>query len=165
MKIGICSDSHDNLINIAKFLHYCAEQEIQTIIHAGDWCSAETLKFFRQNFTGKIYGVYGNVHGQDFEMTHAAEENDIDLRKHNLKLNFDKINIYITHYPDKAKNFAKKKSGYLIIYGHTHKPWLEKVNQNHLANPGTLAGLFQKATFAVYDSAKRKLELKLLQNI
>jgi len=34
-----------------------------------------------------------------------------------------------------------------------------------LANPGTLAGMFSKATFAVYDTSTNNLELKILERL
>ncbi len=53
----------------------------------------------------------------------------------------------------------------IIFYGHTHKPWIEEQNQIKIVNPGTLGGVFQKATFALYDTGDRKLELKILETI
>ena len=50
-----------------------------------------------------------------------------------------------------------------VFYGHNHTPWEEKIGNTVVANPGTLAGMFQKATFAVLDTKNKKLELKILE--
>ena len=43
---------------------------------------------------------------------------------------------------------------------------LEKlIGKTHLLNPGTLAGMFNKATFAVYDTVTDKAKLILLEKI
>ena len=52
-----------------------------------------------------------------------------------------------------------------VFYGHNHKPWIEEIGETFLANPGTLAGLFNKATFAILDTENKKLELKILERV
>ena len=52
-----------------------------------------------------------------------------------------------------------------MFYGHTHKPWFVGKNDIIIANPGTLGGVFYKASFAVLDTDTGKLELKILENI
>lgn len=52
-----------------------------------------------------------------------------------------------------------------MFYGHTHKPWEETVGKATLLNPGTLAGLWYKPTFALVDLATRKATLKLVERL
>ena len=56
-----------------------------------------------------------------------------------------------------------KKLGHcdIIFYGHTHKPWIEDRGGTSIVNPGTLGGVFQKATFTFWGNDK--LELKILE--
>lgn len=164
MKIAICSDSHDNLTNISKFLLYCNQNGIKTIIHAGDWCAPGTLRFFRENFKGKIYGVYGNVFDEK-NMAKFAKEQRIKIAGDELAVSVNKIKIMITHFPDNAKKLASAGKFNVVFYGHNHKPWLEKIGQTYLVNPGTLAGMFTRATFAIYDTTTRKFNLKILDQI
>jgi predicted phosphodiesterase len=42
---------------------------------------------------------------------------------------------------------------------------LKKEKNCYLANPGSLAGIFYKATFAILDTRSKKLELKILEKI
>jgi predicted phosphodiesterase len=51
------------------------------------------------------------------------------------------------------------------FFGHSHWPFLKKEGNCYLANPGNLAGLFYKATFAILDIKTRKLKLKILEKI
>jgi len=53
----------------------------------------------------------------------------------------------------------------IIFYGHTHKPWIEEKNGVKLVNSGTLGGVFQKATFAVWDTDQDEPELKIIDLI
>jgi len=51
------------------------------------------------------------------------------------------------------------------FFGHTHYPFLKKEKNCFLANPGNLAGLYFKASFALLDTETKKLELKILEKI
>ena len=190
MKIAICSDSHDNLVNITTFLSFCRKNKIKIILHCGDWCAPSVLTFFRKKFKGEIYGVYGNVHADDETMQKFAKDNDIKLKSDELELilnpdnkiisstqdkvqnDINETRIVITHYPDNAKKLAESGKYQIVFYGHNHKPWMEKIhhanngiNETYLINPGTLAGMFQRATFAIYDTETRKLELKIVDRL
>ena len=170
MKIAICSDSHDNLTNISKFLFYCNNNDVEKIIHCGDWCAPSILKFFRKNFAEQICGVYGNVHADDETMQKFAKDLNIKLQANKLEteieLNKNKIlKCYVTHYPDVAKEKAELNKYDFIFYGHNHRPWIEKINKTYLVNPGTLAGMFNRATFAIYNTKTKKMELLLLDQI
>ena len=50
----------------------------------------------------------------------------------------------------------------IIFYGHTHKPWIETKDGVQIVNPGTLGGVFSRATFAFWDTEKEEPELKML---
>jgi uncharacterized protein len=163
MKIAICSDSHDNLVNIKKFLSWCNRHRVKTILHCGDWCAPSVLEFYRKNFKGEIFGVYGNVHADDETVQKFAKKFKVKIKEDELKVDIDGIKMLLTHYPDKAKKLAEKGGYDLIFYGHSHVPWMKKVKNTYIANPGTLAGMFQKASFGVYDTTKRTLDLKILE--
>ncbi len=165
MKIAICSDSHDNLVNISKFLHYCNMNDVEVILHCGDWCAPSTLRYFRENFNGQIFGVYGNVHDDDTVMKKLAKEQKIKIKSDKLNIKLEKFNILLTHYPETATRIAKTKKYHFVFYGHNHKPWKEVIEKTYVVNPGTLAGMFYKATFATYDTKTRKLELIILDEI
>jgi uncharacterized protein len=164
-KIAIISDSHDNLVNLEKCLLFCEDAGVDLVFHCGDWCAPSTLKFAREVFSEKICGVFGNVHGEDEEMFEKAKEVDIDLKKDKNEITIDNIRMAIVHKPDEARELAETKNFDLIFYGHTHEPWQEKVGDTFIVNPGTLAGMFMRATFAMYDTETRKLELKLLDQL
>ena len=166
MKIAIVSDSHDNLVNIDKVLAFCKKEEIKIILHCGDLCSPSIVKYLAENFAGQIWWIEGNVHGElkkmsdiseYFANTHyLGEEGSPAIPGINLK-------IYLTHYPEVAEAVAKTGNYDYVFYGHTHQPWEETINSALVVNPGTLAGMFNKATFAVLDTAAKKLELKILE--
>ncbi len=162
--IAIISDSHDNIPRIDEMLKILKKKDIKTIIHCGDVCAPDVLRYLEKNFVGKIYLSLGNVDGDHKMMEKISKEEtkNIKIFKNFGELKIDKLNMAFTHYPEKAKILTKTKKYDYVFYGHNHKPWEEKINTCKLINPGTLAGLFNKSTFAILDTETKKLELIIL---
>lgn len=164
MLIAIISDIHDNLANLKKILSWANANQTEQLFVLGDICAPATLKqVLAPGFHGKIRIAYGNVADRENEIKVAQNFPHIihygDLAE--FKINGQKIAL--THYPDLAKKLAQTAKYDFIFYGHNHQPWLEHLGKTTIANPGTLAGMFSKATFAVWDTATNKLELKILE--
>ena len=150
MKFAVVSDTHNNWNNFKKAIDWIMEQKIQLILHCGDIMSQEMIDKAQNVFDGEIKYVKGNG------------DYGLDLPE-KMELEFNGKKIAFTHFPDIAKKLAQSGNYDLIFYGHTHRPWDEKINECHMINPGELAGQFYKPTFAIYDTATGKLELKILE--
>ncbi len=170
MLIAIISDTHDNLANLERFFIWARNHEVEIIVHCGDIASASTVEYLAKNFSGEINLVYGNMDAKYRDAIYEAsdERENIKLRGDlgELKIETSRgaVSVGFCHLPETAKELAEGGKYDLVFYGHTHKPWIEKIGRTDLVNPGTLAGLFNKATFAVYDTDSGKLELKLLSD-
>ncbi|MCX6739817.1 MAG: YfcE family phosphodiesterase [Candidatus Parcubacteria bacterium] len=167
MKMAIVSDSHDNLPNIKKAINYINKQKISVMIHCGDVCAPVILGEFAKLFKGKeIHVAKGNVDG-DIEGFKAMARKYPKIIYHGNtgKVDIDKLSITFCHEPFLAKKMAESQKYDFVFHGHTHKPWQEKVGKTTILNPGTLAGLFNKATFAIFDTETKKAQLILLEQI
>lgn len=174
MKIAIVSDTHDNLPNFKKIIDWLnkpittilpsgklceSKEKVKVILHCGDICSQETINEAVRSFNGEIKFVRGNG---DFKLNNIPEKMEIQLG--GKKIGF-------VHYPKIAKEMAESGKYDIVFYGHTHKPWEEKVlvpagrGYCRLVNPGEVAGQRFKPTFAIYDTKTDKLELKILEKI
>ena len=166
MKIVIISDTHDNVPNMEKALKWMKENQIEQIIHCGDLCAPALLKFtLAPNFTGPIHLVFGNVEDRDLTSKLAKELNHVTHYGDVGEIELGNKKIAFTHFPDKGKELSETGKYDLVFYGHNHKPWEETINRTKLINPGTLAGMFNKATFAVYNTVTDELELKILEQL
>jgi uncharacterized protein len=161
-QIAIISDSHDNPARIDQMLEILKKKTIKTIIHCGDVCSFRVLNYLSKNFKGKVYLSIGNV-----DADHEINEERNNLA--NLKifpkfgeLEIDNIKIAFVHFPNKAKELGETGKHDFVFYGHTHKPWEEEIDNCKIINPGTLAGLFTRSTFAILDTKTKKVELIIL---
>jgi len=166
MKVAIISDTHDNVPNLEKAIKWMNDNKIDRIIHCGDLCAPSILiNVLAKEFKGPIDMVFGNVEDRDLlpevvkkfkNVTHHGDLGELDINGKK---------VAFIHYPDKAKKLAQSGKYNYVFYGHTHKPWEEDINGCKLLNPGTCAGLFSKATFAVWDVDKDKFELKILEQL
>ena len=170
MKFGIISDTHDNLANINIALDYFNKEKIDVIIHAGDLCFVDSVKHILKKFSGQLFLVEGN--GDDETEKFLKIEKQFPNFKYSTnfgELQLEDCHVAFVHKPDQLNELAETEKYDLIIYGHTHQPWEKYINTQahnkkvHLLNPGTLAGLFAKATFAVYDTNTKQAQLIILE--
>jgi putative phosphoesterase len=159
MKIAIISDTHDNLENLKKFFDFAKKEKIEILIHCGDVCNGETLKEIEKNFK-EIYLCFGNA---DIKESLLKEAKKTKIFEKEGKIEVNRLKIGFCHmFNLKEKNLE----GFdFYFFGHSHWPFLKKEGNCCLANPGNLAGLFYKATFAILDTKTKKLELKILEKI
>lgn len=162
MKIAIISDVHDNLPNLNKCLAWCRQAGIEALICCGDLTNAETLQTLAEKFPGKVWLIRGNADIYEEERAKVFENIEYLGRYNRLEL---KGKYYgICHEPFFAERVVSEYGQCeLIFYGHTHKPWIEDAGSYKMINPGTLGGVFQKATFAVFDAESGGIELKVLE--
>ena len=154
MKIAIVSDTHNNWMNFKKAIDWIKKQKIQLILHCGDISSQETIDEARKYFD----------ENNDIKFVKGNADYGLDLPD-KMELNFNGKKIAFVHFPNIAKKLTQVGKYDLVFYGHTHRPWDEKVGETHMINPGELAGQFYKPTFAVYDTATNNLELKVLEQL
>lgn len=162
MKVAIISDIHDNLVNLEKCLTWCNKNKIDKIVCPGDITNNETLNYLSSNFSGEIFLVSGNAEIYKKEDLNGLKNINFGGEINIFKI--DNLNIGLCHQPEKIKRIIAESLNKLdfIFYGHTHKPWIEKQESTMIVNPGTLSGTFYEAAFAFFDTASRKLELKIL---
>jgi uncharacterized protein len=161
-QIAIISDSHDNPARIDQMFKILKEKNIETIIHCGDVCSSRVLDYLSNNFKGKIYLSLGNVDADHeiYEQRHSLTNIKIFPKFGEVKIG--NLDIAFVHFPNRAKELAQTGKYDFVFHGHTHKPWEEEIDNCKIINPGTLAGLFTRSTFAILDTKTKKVELVIL---
>ena len=160
MKVAIISDVHNNVTNLKKVLGYCAKEEIINLICCGDLASDETLEFLADNFSGQVYYAFGNMDNDQLRKYESAGEyKNIKMFKDFGEAELAGKKVAFVHFPQVAKLLAGSGDYDYVFYGHTHKPWTEKIGNREILNPGNVAGDLYPPTFAVWDTANNKFEL------
>ena len=165
MLIAIISDIHDNLANLKTCLDYLKDREVSKIICCGDIANIDTIKNLAKNFLGEIFIVSGNADLYDEKDLNKFP--NINYHGEIAITELAGLNIAYCHEPEKIKK-AKELAPLpldFIFYGHTHKPWIEHDGKTIIANPGNLAGVFNAATFAILETEKKNLELKIVADL
>jgi uncharacterized protein len=139
MKIGIISDTHNDIELTQKAINIFGEKKVDLIVHAGDITSPKMLALFR-----------------DFKCKFVLGNGDIDVEDLNAeskKLGFDRIEKSITFAAD-GKNIiafhgndiplfrkavASGEHDY-VIKGHTHIFENYLTGKTRVINPGSLYG-------------------------
>ena len=160
MKFLIISDIHDNLVNLEKCVKWGRSQGVEDAICCGDVANGETLAFMAKNFK-TIFLVRGNL--ELYDEAEVKKYQNINFLGRLGVFEVDNKIVGLCHEPWHIKSVLSLKKCDLIFYGHTHEPWIGEKDGVTAANPGTLGGVFTKATFAVWDSESGGLELKILE--
>ena len=163
MKIAIISDIHDNLENLRKFLSWAAKDKPDGLICCGDITNSESLEVLASGFGGKIYLAKGNIELYEEEELENYKQIEYFGKIGNLKIDGHRVGF--CHEPYLIDRILESDDWDIIFYGHTHRPWIEDREGVKLVNPGTLGGVFAKATFAVWDTKSGSLELKILEDL
>lgn len=160
MKLAIISDIHDNLITLGTCLNWCNANGVEQLICCGDVTNFETLEMVSKNFSGPIHLVKGNM--EIFTDAEAKQLENVICYGKLARFELAGKKIGICHEPFLIGKVLELGACDIVFYGHTHKPWESKEYGVRAINPGTLGGVFQKATFAVWDT-EGDLELKILE--
>ncbi len=160
MKIGVMSDSHDNLDKIRTAVAVFVDRKVEVLLHAGDFCSPFVFREMEQLKERKVkmYGVFGNNDGDRVLLVKNAGD-FCTLRDGIMKLELDGRKIALMHYPDAAEDMFASGNYDLVVYGHTHREVI-KGGDKRLLNPGATSGyLVDRATVAIVDLSDLSIEI------
>ena len=148
MKIGVVSDTHNNLKNIELIINIFNDEKVPIVIHTGDITNANTLEQFSK-LDSKLIGVYGNNDRNESGLKEVAQRNNFQFQEPPKRLNLLDKEIVIFHEPDNIEEFlSENKMINVVLYGHTHRYENNTKNGVLYFNPGESAGM-QKGRNAV----------------
>jgi len=141
MIIAVMSDSHDHIDNIRNALRIAKKENVEMIIHCGDFVAPFMLK--ELDMAGiPVHGVFGNNDGDQYLLTRMSilDLNHITIHGIIGEVNADGFSIQFTHDQRVAKGLAASGTHDLVCFGHTHTYEKKKINETILLNPGEIMG-------------------------
>jgi uncharacterized protein len=188
MKIGIISDTHDDLNSVDSAICIFNREKVSLVVHAGDFIFPGVVERFRKLKPVKLVGVLGNNDGEKLGLQKKFKDIDGELNMTDLLEIEDKDNrdlrIAVYHGTDEKLREAVIQSGIydVFIHGHTHvKRKAEKLIKMSdkekkilVLNPGTARSNFptfpsvgegwneDKPTVIIYDTITRESKFFLL---
>jgi putative phosphoesterase len=143
MKIGIITDTHDNLRTIRKAVEFFNREHVEHVLHAGDYVAPFALKALG-GLKCTLTGVFGNNDGDKIVLLNQASGYGFSLNRTPFSLTIGNRSILLLHEPYELDAFIKSECYHLIVYGHTHRPDLRKVASTLILNPGECGGWLEK---------------------
>ena len=155
MRIGMMSDSHDNLHAIRRAVEYCNREGLNAVLHAGDLVAPFTAREMLK-LTMPLHIVFGNNDGERLGLKSAYGDR-IHVPPYRLRLDGKKV--VLLHEPDNLDAVAESGFFDLIVYGHTHEVDIRR-GKTLVVNPGELGGwLTGKSTMAVWDTESGEVQV------
>ncbi len=160
MKIGIISDTHDNLPKIKEAVEMFNQEKVQLVLHAGDYTSPFTSREFK-NLNSPLKGVFGNNDG-DKLLLQKYFVGIGEISSETYLTNLNQVSLIMLHKDELVDSLAESQKYDLIVYGHTHRPDLRRIGKTLIINPGEGGGwLSGKSTIAILNL--KTLEARILE--
>lgn len=133
MKIGILSDTHDDIENVQEAIQIFNKNKAEYVIHAGDYIFPGIIKEFA-NLNAKMIGVLGNNDGERNGIVKSFLDIEGELKGEIGEIEIDEIRFVIYHGTDKEikESITRSQKYDILICGHTHKR--EPQNSGTIAN-------------------------------
>lgn len=142
MKVLVLADTHVNDVGMLPERLRGELKSADMIIHAGDYTGKRLLEQLRAS-AGDFRGVYGNMDPEEIRRELKAKE----------IIEIEGIKIGVTHPSEggspvglaarvRAKFKDEDPEPGVIIYGHSHEPQNEKMDNILYLNPGSATGAF-----------------------
>ena len=158
MKIGIISDTHENMPKIRRAVDLFNRRKVGAVLHAGDLISPITAREFSR-LKSPLIGVFGNNDGDRLFLRERFKEiGSLHVKKFEGALGGKKF--LLIHEPDMLAALAASGKYDVIVYGHTHRPEIARRGATLVINPGEASGwITGKCTVAVLNTETMKAEL------
>ena len=153
MIIGIISDTHNNTDKIIKAIDFFNLRQAEIVLHAGDFSMPNSAKHFSK-LKGSFISVFGNNDFQEYDLTRIINTFGI-ISPPPYNFVIDNKSFTLTHYL-----YGNYQNSDYVIYGHTHKPTIQKIKNCIYINPGECcARRYGRSTIALLDTQTAKAQI------
>ncbi len=138
MRIGIVSDTHNNLKNVTKIVELFNNAGVDRVIHTGDITQAKTIEVLG-NLDAPMYGVYGNNDLERESLEAAVARHGFQFCDPPFIDIWAEREIIVVHDPLEFDGHLHARHE-LALHGHTHLYRHEELDGTTFFNPGECAG-------------------------
>jgi hypothetical protein len=138
MRIGIVSDTHNHLPNVARIVELLNGAGVERVVHTGDITQAKTLRAL-SGLEAPLFGVFGNNDLERESLEKACAAHGQHFVDPPLRLTWCARRITVVHDP-KDLDRALLAGSDVALHGHDHQQVLERRHGALVVNPGECAG-------------------------
>lgn len=146
MRLGVISDTHDRLAAIDTALAFFKAENIERVVHCGDWKALTTVSYFAERAASLGLGVQGVLGNNDLDVTGfidyaATAPGNFHLTEGVLEFTWGSVRVaaYHGHHAPTLRKVTTNPSYDLVLLGHTHKPRITIEDGRLIVNPGSTA--------------------------
>ncbi|MEM9595830.1 MAG: metallophosphoesterase [Acidobacteriota bacterium] len=160
MRIGVLSDSHDNVPKVEAAVDLFVAEGVGMVIHAGDFVAPFAVAPLAR-LECPVVAVFGNNDGERVGLARAfADIGEVHPNVAEAELHGRRIAV--THYPEVAEPLSLAGRHDLVVYGHTHRVDIQP-RAGLLVNPGETGGwVTGRCTVALVDLDAMDVEIREL---
>ena len=165
MKIGIVSDSHDDIPRLSAALEAAVAAGVEAVLHCGDVVAAVTLARV-PTLPVPLHVIHGNNTGDIYALSRLAGRSGGRLIYHGMEaaLDLGGRRVFMVHYPRYARALATTGDWDVVCCGHNHKVGVEPIRNvkggtSLYINAGTTAGIDAPPTWVLGDLATLHFEI------
>jgi putative phosphoesterase len=153
MKLGVLSDTHNNIPNLLKALRLFKDEGVSQLLHCGDMADMLTAR----QFTGfDVIYVNGNTDNSAEAVSHIVwtlnPRNEIPGEVFTGELHGVMIAATHGHLARKLDKLIRSGHYTYVFHGHTHRKRDEMVGNTRVINPGALGGArYEPRTVCIVD--------------
>jgi len=160
MKLGVLSDSHDNVPNIERAVALFQAEAVELVIHAGDFVAPFAVAPLAQ-LECPLIAVFGNNDGERVGLARRFTDLGAPVEPKMATAELDGVRIAVVHEPEPVDALAASGLFDLVIYGHTHAVDIRN-GPCMVLNPGETGGWTTgRATVAIVSGTGGALAVDL----
>lgn len=138
MRIGVVSDTHNNLRNVRRIVEIFNEAAVDRVVHTGDITQAKVLAAMSE-LEAPLFGVFGNNDQERDSLEASAEEHGHVFVDPPLEVAWHDRRVVVVHEPPQLMTLDVGPYA-LALHGHTHLRRVERERGQLVFNPGESAG-------------------------
>lgn len=172
MKIGIISDSHDDIESVDKAIDLFNQNFVSYVFHAGDYIFPGIIARFKNLHKEiKFYGVRGNNDGELLGIINQFNQlNNAEFLNEfgHITLQDKEIGIYHGTNSKLVETLQDSQIFDVLILGHTHKKMHKKYGKTIIINPGSSNKMLnniannENASIAIFDANNNQVQFMTL---
>jgi len=161
MIVGIMADTHDRLSLVDKAVKVLNEQNVELVLHAGDYIAPFVIPRF-EPLKARFIGVFGNNDGERTGLKRKFKEINAEIHGNFSDVAVDGLRIALLHGSEDEllQSLISVESHDVIIHGHTHEAKAHRKGRTLIVNPGEVCGyLTEKSTVALLNSQTKEVKI------
>jgi putative phosphoesterase len=161
MRLGLISDTHDNVPMIKAVIRCLNRLEVSLVLHAGDYISPFTSKPYSE-LRAKMIGVLGNncAERERLREVYAAVGKEIVGSFAEAEVVGKRIALLHGHDDVLLRSLITHGCYDVVVHGHDHKVKVEKCGSTLVINPGEVCGYISgRSSFGILDTDRLDVDI------